>query len=313
MSCLDELNQAFPIRNSVSQKQAFRSYVLEEVKKAGYSAAEENNDGHMNVVIGDPSKADVILTAHYDTPRRALFPNIMMPTNQVLHFLVMFAVVLPCILVAVAAALLARHLMGNGSDALTRLVMWSVYVVVYLVLIVIMFKGPANKANKNDNTSGTAAVLDILRAAGGSEKAAYILFDDEEKGKKGSKAYANAHPDVKTEKLVINMDCIGNGETFIVSIPDKAAGDKLCPILKEALETIDAKIYPSTEATMNSDQKSFDKGIGICCCYYKKGIGYYTPRIHTSKDTVASGAKVDVLTGALSEVIQASKEKRASE
>ncbi len=50
---------------------------------------------------------------------------------------------------------------------------------------------------------------------------------------------------------------------------------------------------------MNSDQKSFEKGIGICACLYKKGIGFYTPRIHTAKDTVASPENISRLTDAL--------------
>ena len=64
-----------------------------------------------------------------------------------------------------------------------------------------------------------------------------------------------------------------------------------------ALEGIGAKI--SKTAHMNSDQKSFDKGTGICACTYKRGLGYYTARIHTVKDTVASPENIEKLTDAL--------------
>ena len=75
--------------------------------------------------------------------------------------------------------------------------------------------------------------------------------------------------------------------------------DPRFPALRSALEGIGAGIYSSRKADMNSDQKNFDKGVGICACLYKKGIGYYTPRIHTAKDTVASPENIRRLTDAL--------------
>ena len=51
---------------------------------------------------------------------------------------------------------------------------------------------------------------------------------------------------------------------------------------------------------MNSDHKSFDQGVGVCACSYKPKIGYYTGRIHTSRDTVAEPENIRRLTDALS-------------
>ena len=152
--------------------------------------------------------------------------------------------------------------------------------------------------------SGTAAVLELARLLHGCNDAAFILFDDEEKGKKGSKAWAKAHPDAKANALIINMDCVGNGDRFIVCVPDPARGDAAYPVLETALKSIEAGIYPARKTAMNSDQKSFDKGIGICACLYKKGIGCYTPRIHTSRDTVASNKNISALCGALAKFVK---------
>ena len=55
---------------------------------------------------------------------------------------------------------------------------------------------------------------------------------------------------------------------------------------------------------MNSDHKSFDKSVGIAACLYKKGVGYYTPCIHTKRDTVASPENIEKLTNALREFAQ---------
>ena len=59
---------------------------LEEAVKNGIkNARTENNDDHINLIFGDPGRAKVIFTAHYDTPRRMLFPNLMLVTNRMLE------------------------------------------------------------------------------------------------------------------------------------------------------------------------------------------------------------------------------------
>ena len=80
---LNDINVRFPIRNSWEQKKAFRAYAISEAQAAGYPARTvPENGGHGNVVIGEPEKAQTIFTAHYDTPRRALFPNLMFHLNH---------------------------------------------------------------------------------------------------------------------------------------------------------------------------------------------------------------------------------------
>ena len=78
---------------------------------------------------------------------------------------------------------------------------------VYWVLLLVMMFGPANPSNANDNTSGVAAILETMARIPeeNRSKTAFILFDNEEKGCRGSKAYAKAHPAVKNERLVINL------------------------------------------------------------------------------------------------------------
>ncbi len=304
MSCLDELNEQFPVRNSAEQKKEFRRFVLKQAEKTGFVSREEDNESHINIVIGKPECANVLFTAHYDTPRRALFPNILMPTNRILHFVYFAGMILIIILIALAAGLLTRQALGESGAVQARIGFMAVYLGVYLILCFIAFRGPANKNNKNDNTSGTAAVLDLMSRLSGHQDIAFILFDDEEKGKKGSLAWTKAHPDLQANLLTFNMDCVGNGDHFVISIPPEAETDPSCAALRTSLEEIEAHVYSSDRAKMNSDQKSFRKGIGSCACFYRKGIGYYTPRIHTSRDSEASGETIDKLTGALERFVK---------
>ena len=300
---LNEIDSRFPVRNSEPQKEAFRNYAVQEARAFGYSASTETlgtkfSGEHRNIVIGNPQEARVVFTAHYDTPRRALVPNIMIPLNPVLKWICVFLPILAMLAAAIWAGYAARGLSGL-KDLPGRLVFILVYLAVYFGLFLLILRGPANRHNRNDNTSGTAAVLSLSEKISGVPGAAFILFDNEEKGKKGSKAYAQAAPEVKSGRLVVNMDCVGNGGQFIVSAAENAMNDPLFPALSSALEGIGAKIYPAAKASMNSDQKNFDKGVGICACIYKKGIGYYTPRIHTVRDTVAMPENISRLTDAL--------------
>ena len=302
---LNEVDTRFPVRNSREQKDAFIQYVFEETGRLGYFTSEEHNgvlkesEKHRNLVIGSPENAEVVFTAHYDTPQRALIPNLMIPLNPVLKWGYIFLPVAVMLAVSIGAAFGVRRLSGlEGVPG--RALMIAVYLLVYFGLFLLLLKGPANRRNRNDNTSGTAAVLSLAEKLSGVPGVAFILFDDEEKGKKGSKAYAKYKPEIKRSRLVVNLDCVGNGEQFIASVPEAAASDPHYPALSAALEGIGAKICPSRKASMNSDHKNFDKGIGICACLFRKGIGYFTPRIHTAKDTVASPENITRLTDALS-------------
>ena len=301
---LNDIDSRFPVRNSEAQKEAFREYAISEAQAAGWTAVTmQESGGHNNVVIGDPETARTVFTAHYDTPRRGLFPNLMLPTNKVLKYLYLAAVILPMLAVAIYAGVLVRKLTGLEGAA-GRFIYLGVYALVYFALFLLMFRGPANARNRNDNTSGTAAVLTLAQKLAGDPSAAFILFDNEEKGKKGSKAFAAAHPAIKADTLIINMDCVGNGDTFIAGASDPAIADRRYPKLRAALENAGGKVFPAAKASMNSDHKSFDKSVGIAACLYKNGVGFYTPRIHTGRDTVASPENIERLTDALREFVK---------
>ena len=76
---LSAIDQQFPIRNNAEQKAAFRKYALAQA--GAVPARAEENEEHTNLVFGDPAAARVIFTAHYDTPRRGLLPNLMLRTR----------------------------------------------------------------------------------------------------------------------------------------------------------------------------------------------------------------------------------------
>ena len=214
MSCLDFINEKFPIRRNIKEKKDFRDFVLSETKKKGISAKVETTaDGkNENVVIGDPGTARVVFTAHYDTPAKAMFPNIMIPRNQLLFWAYQFSPIIFMLVIGLALS----YLIGMVWLEDERAYMLT-FLAIYYGLYFLMFRGPSNPKNYNDNTSGVATLLSIIEGAQADELSdvAFIFFDNEEKGKKGSKAYFADHKAMMEDKLLINFDCVGNGETIV--------------------------------------------------------------------------------------------------
>ena len=114
--------------------------------------------------------------AYYDTPANNVLPNIMMPRNIPLFLLYQIFVV--CVLLIISFAAMA---LGAWIAPGTQLPM-LLYLVVYFGLLMLLMRGPANKHNANDNTSGVAAVFSLMASLPAEErrKAAFILFDNEE-------------------------------------------------------------------------------------------------------------------------------------
>ena len=306
MSYLNFLNKNFAIRRSAEEKSSFRSYLIQEVEKTGFSAkVETTKDGkNENVVVGDPTTAKVVFTAHYDTPAASLFPNIMIPRNQPLFWAYQFAPVVFMLTIALTVS----YLIGMVWLQDERAYMLS-FLALYYGLYFVMFRGFSNKNNFNDNTSGVATLLSIMDRLkdDNSEQVAFIFFDNEEKGKKGSKAYFDDHKAEMESKLLINFDCVGNGETVVFIAKEKA---ELTEEYRKLIQSFDSEdgysteFYPMRGSESNSDYKNFPCGISCMACKRTKSGILYTPNIHTSKDTVAKDENIAYIVNGISKFVE---------
>ena len=302
MSFLETLVERFPVRKSAQQKEAFRQWmVFDQAPAMGYEARVEETGKYVrsrNVVIGNPETAEVVFTAHYDTPATILLPNIMIPRNKLLFFGYQFLLVGIMLALAFGAGVVAA-LAGLSPEG-AYWVGW----LVYMGLLFMLLAGVPNPHNVNDNTSGVAAVLELMaqlpeEARG---KAAFILFDNEEKGLLGSKGYARDHVEIQHMKLVVNMDCVGVGETMLVIASKLAANLPAYAALEEALRSHggrEVKFYPASGSNCSSDQKSFKCGVAVVACKHRPVVGYYCARIHTPKDTFADQGNLAFLAESL--------------
>ncbi len=300
MSRLESLLRLHPVRRSEQEKEVFRAYILEQLAAKGIRATvETTGDGkNKNIVIGDPLSAKVVCTAHYDTPAASLFPNLMIPRNKPLFLLYQFVPITLILALAISLAIGGVYLMitgaviPGGSPEEYQAIAIILYLVIYYALFFLMYCAFKNPNNYNDNTSGVAAALSILDALSEEQlkDAAFILFDNEEKGKKGSKAYCKDHKEAMKDKLIVNFDCVGNGENVIFIAMKEAEQHPLYAKLKESFVDSDGYkvyFYPMKGSESNSDYKNFPCGIGCMASRQTKGGLFYTPYIHTPRDTVA--------------------------
>ena len=298
MSMIENLVQNHPIRKTKAQKESFRAWFTEQAAAMGYTASVESKGSNNNIVVGDPETAKVTFTAHYDTPAVMPVPNFITPKNLLAYIVYQIGIVLVFLLMGGVAAAVINSLVQ--SDDAARLA----FLVVYFAALYLLMFGPANKNNVNDNTSSVAAVMEMMNRLPEEErsKAAFILFDNEEKGMQGSSAYARVHKNVKKNKLIINLDCVGDGEYIFFFANKKTRALSVYPLLEQAMtaqegrtlimDRLERCIYPS-------DQSSFKQGVAVCACNKMKVLGYYINKIHTVRDTVCDQKNMDFLANGL--------------
>lgn len=300
MNYLDFLNRSYPVRRTAKEKEAFRTAIQEHLVGKGINArVERTADGkNENIVIGDVSTARVVCTAHYDTPAASLFPNLMIPRNTLLFYLYQFVPIVLLLVIALTGGFLTAASLPDQTCFMQ--VFLLIYLVIYYGLYILLYRVFKNPNNCNDNTSGVATILTVLDSLSAEERSkfAFILFDNEEKGKKGSKAYAKDHKDMMQERLVVNFDCVGNGEHMIfIAMKDAeklGVYRKLCESFADHGK-YHTYFYPIKGSQSNSDYKNFPCGIGCMACRKSKRGVFYTPNIHTPRDTVASYENIQFL------------------
>ncbi len=302
---MDVLTQ-FPIRKTKAQKEAFRVAVLSYARDRGYDVTiQSGKRGAQNVIIGDPEKASYLVTAHYDTPASIGLPNFITPNNPVTYFLIQFFLVGILLAISVGAAWLVGYATGLQQ------LMLPVWYVLYFGLLFLMLMGPANRNNANDNTSGVVTVLETMTSMPENlwDRVCFVLFDLEERGLVGSAAYRKCYKEATEKQIVLNLDCVGDGDV-IQLVPVKKA--KKDPAILERLGAVcttagkkELRLRAKGFTAGSSDHKNFPNGVGIMAFRYKKGIGLYCGRIHTWRDTVLEYTNVNILRAAIISLISA--------
>ena len=290
------------IRKTKKQKAAFIDFVRSVCEKNGYAfSMEKGSFGANNIIIGDPKTAKVVYTAHYDTCARTPFPNFITPKNFLIYLL--YQIVVSAVFM-IAPVILASYLWALAIDAIgvseeiRPLLMLFGFYAALIGVTLLLIMGPANPHTANDNTSGVTTLLDIMTSLPDEKKAdaCFIFFDLEEAGLLGSNGFAARHKNEMKTKLLINFDCVSDGDHMLFVLKKGAKG------YKEQFE----KAFPATESMHTevvtkgvfypSDQANFPMGVGVAALKKNEKTGIlYMNRIHTAKDTVYKEKNISYL------------------
>ena len=278
-----EILRDWQVRKTKEQKLRFIDFLRGRLP--GLRLEEGGRPLCRNLVLGDPERADVVFTAHYDTCARLPFPNFITPKNLAVYLAYQLLILIPFF---AAGALLAWGLLRLGVPGPASFMLGWI-VVLALILYVFLF-GPANPHTVNDNTSGVVTLCELIAALNEDERTrcAFVFFDHEESGLFGSAVFASKHKKALKDKLIVNFDCVSDGDHILIVQSRRAkkrAGEALARAFVSAgdkqvcLEGPLGAFYPS-------DQMQFPCGVGVAALNKAPLIGLYMTRIHTARDTV---------------------------
>lgn len=308
----EDLLQNYQIRKTDAQKTAFIDHLAEIYGDRMHVEESGKFVKNRNIVIGDPDTASVVYGAHYDTCARLPFPNFITPKNFVIFLLyqifVALVMIVPVILFSTGIGILMGFLKVPEFPAF--LITEIVVVGLFILIFALMTRGPANPCTANDNTSGVVTVLALADRLAGRNDVCFVLFDNEEAGLFGSMEFAKKHKTVRDRTLLVNFDCVSDGDWLLIlsSKPARrtAAYSDFCESVRKFCAS--AEKFPLFAASGNavypSDQMNFKKYIAVAALKKTRTplVGYYMDRIHTPKDTVFDERNLDVLTDIFADI-----------
>lgn len=296
-----EIFQKYEVRKTKKQKTAFIEYVKQISERYNYDfKIEKGNFGARNIVIGDVENAKVLYTAHYDTCPRLPFPNFITPKNFFVYLLYQFLIlgVFFLIIFGIRFVLEFTLFSLHVNEDIAYEILSFVPSIISFAFLYLLLAGPANKHTANDNTSGVTTLLDILRELPEDQKSkvAFVFFDLEEMGIIGASSFASKHKGIKKNALVINFDCVSDGETILFAL--KRTTKKYANLLEKAfVSTHDITVDIAKSAFYPSDNAAFKGGIGVAALKKSKHFGtLYMDRIHTNKDVIYREENIKFLT-----------------
>lgn len=278
-----EILRDWQIRKTKAQKLRFIEFL--QSRLPGLTVEEGGWPRCRNLVLGDPENADVVFGAHYDTCARLPFPNFITPKNLLIYLLYQILILIPFF---AAAGLLAWGLVRLGVYA--PLAMMLGWFAAGALILYVFILGPANPHTVNDNTSGVVMLCELIAALSEEERSrcAFVFFDHEETGLFGSAFFRSQHKKAVKDRLVINFDCVSDGDHILI-VQNGKAKKRAGAALGEAFSAAGDKqlhLCGPLGAFYPSDQTNFPCAAGVAAMNRSPLLGLYMSRIHTARDTV---------------------------
>ena len=290
----------YQVRKTRKQKDAFIQ--LLQTRFPELEIHEAKSFKSKNIIVGDIRSAKVVLTAHYDTSAVLPVPNFIAPKNLLLSVLYSLVLILPILIVMYLFNVLLNFV---TTDFWTH---YWISIAGYLGFLALIMFGPANKHTANDNTSGVITLCELLCSMSEEErqKTACVFFDNEEIGLVGSSQFRKAYRKQLQNKLLINFDCVSDGDHVLLAV-SKQARKRYADAIAECFTDTNAKqflIEPAEKVYYPSDQAGFKTSIAVAALKRKPVIGYYLDRIHTAKDTAFDEDNIALLVHSVHRFLQ---------
>lgn len=322
---LNELMERHPRRFSREEKENFIRDVEKTLAACGCpkkNIKEQRFRGLINsrnLIIGDESTAEFIITAHYDTPGRNGF---LLGSTPILGQCGANALLMLVSLLLIAAEIMLLHALpaapvGNVTGLVFSILIPLAYFCVLFIPMIVK-----NDNNKNDNSSGVKAALlfSLLMSAdeGLQGRCCVALFDNEEWGIVGSSQFAGARKSRRKRRgggeddaMLVNLDCVGVGDILTAVSAERMSRrqlDMLELLRRRGLET---SVKRSLFVYM-SDHANFSNAMMLCYMRKSKIGSPYIPNIHSKKDAECCDEQVYELSAKLAEVFLEMPDKGAS-
>ena len=282
---------SYQARKTKAEKTAFIQHACSAASDAGFMSNVENTkNGARNVVVGDVNSAAIVYTAHYDTPSKSMLPSYIFPKLPILTTLYQIFVALLILVPTAAAFVLPVIILPGTGLALSLSVLAGIVLAagVFTALICLLLCGRSCPNNANSNTSGVAALFEIMANMPSEyrSKVAFVFFDGATNGLLGSSDFSKTHKHLG-KKLFLNFDCIGVGENFVLAFRSGAA--KYISAVEKAFPSM-GKIKTeiiSGAKRIPSDHNNFKCGIGVSAFEKNGGILHLTIK-NNGTDTMYS-------------------------
>lgn len=281
--------QDYQVRMKKAQKTAFIELLQKELPQQ--VTVETGGTFHSrNLIIGDLDHCKYILAAHYDTASVLPFPNLLFPKNIPAYIGFCLLICIVFFVLMTALDILALQIVDHPLTISF----------VSLLLVVLLFGwvlfGKPNRHTANDNTSGVLTAIEALHDPALKDNICVVLFDHEEMGLFGSAAFAKKHKQLLKDKLLFNLDCVGDGDHIMLILSKQAQAQQ---------DAITAAFSPENDKTVlveksshvlyPSDQSNFKNAVGVAAFNRHKLFGLYLDKIHTGKDTVCDENNITLL------------------
>ncbi len=266
----ERIERDFPVRRKEKEKVDFRTWLVYTLKELGYSPKLESGTSALsaggnvtNVVVGDIEKAKIVLAAHYDTGVREVLPPLICPTRPATYML--YEALMPLLALAVS------FLISFGVTFTLNMPNMTLPLFLLLLVVTLFYPkyGKSETNNKNANTSGVVALLEVAKALTPRYRGevCFLFLDGGTQGGKGAKRLIHAHPELKKKSVVV-LDCVGEGDELLI-LPGKASrwNDKLLDAILEQFSNSEKKTcFLKTDGLVHypSDNRAFMGGTVIC-------------------------------------------------